>query len=216
MRGNALYLYRAIKRNRVRPTGNSALTNRKPRGRQRLRNLLLRPKVRNDIGLTHNAILEPQFFFRQAEDFSVSNPSSRTTAQTARVETFGQRLRRLRKERGLSQDKVGEAIGLSQRGISKLEGDPNHRPYGDTLIRLADLFEVDPRYLLTGAGLRHPVTSLTGDESELLLLFRAVSAAARAYFLSRMRDIHRDEYGPQRPPPPPAPEPRPTKPGSEH
>ncbi len=38
-----------------------------------------------------------------------------------RVETFGQKLRRLRKERGLSQEEVGLMIGTSKQVISRYE-----------------------------------------------------------------------------------------------
>ena len=125
----------------------------------------------------------------------------------------GQRIKELRTARGLSQQQVADFCNVKQKTISLLENDPNRVPRTQTLKALCKLFEVDQDWLLTGKGPRNPVASLSDDEAELLLLFRAVSEAARAYILDRVRVIHRGEYGGTAPPPPKLDSPPPQLPG---
>lgn len=108
---------------------------------------------------------------------------------------FGERLKEIREARGLSQTQVATFCGVTQKAISLLEKDPNREPKLATLKKLAELFEVDPDWLLTGKGPRNPVSSLTDAEAELLLLFRAISATAKLYVLDRVRIVHAGEFG---------------------
>ncbi len=54
---------------------------------------------------------------------------------------FHEKLRTLRKRRGLSQQKLGEHIGLSQSFIKNLENG-SKRPNTRHLIKMSDLFGV--------------------------------------------------------------------------
>jgi len=60
---------------------------------------------------------------------------------------FSERLKELRKAKGLSQKSLGEVIGLSERGIQNYELETN-KPTSDTIIKLADYFDVSTDYLL--------------------------------------------------------------------
>ena len=53
--------------------------------------------------------------------------------------TLGQRIQELRKEQGLSQEALGEKLGVSRQAISKWEGD-GAVPEVDKLIALSRLF----------------------------------------------------------------------------
>lgn len=55
--------------------------------------------------------------------------------------TLGQRIQQLRKQKGLSQEALGEALGVSRQAVSKWEGD-NGIPELDTLIAMSRLFAV--------------------------------------------------------------------------
>lgn len=110
------------------------------------------------------------------------------------MKRIGGRIKELRTKLGLTQEQVGAAIGVSQKAISLLENDPERVPQSDTLSKLARYFQVDAEWLLTGKGQQSPVSSLTAEESELVLLFRAISAAGKDYILVRTRDIYRGEY----------------------
>ncbi len=55
--------------------------------------------------------------------------------------TLGQRIQQLRKQKALSQEGLGEALGVSRQAVSKWEGD-NGIPELDTLIAMSRLFGV--------------------------------------------------------------------------
>ena len=57
------------------------------------------------------------------------------------METFGQRLSRLRKEHELTQNDIAEKLNISAQAISKWENDLTS-PDIDSLIRLADIFNI--------------------------------------------------------------------------
>lgn len=58
--------------------------------------------------------------------------------------TFGDLLRRYRKDAGLTQEVLAERSGLSVRGISDLERGVNSRPWKATVGLLADALELNP------------------------------------------------------------------------
>ena len=61
--------------------------------------------------------------------------------------TLGQRIQELRKQRGMSQEALGDALGVSRQAVSKWERD-NGIPELDTLIVMSRLFEVTVGQLL--------------------------------------------------------------------
>jgi len=64
---------------------------------------------------------------------------------------FGDKIRALRLERGLSQRELARTLGLASRAhISNLEAG-RKAPSLDLIVRLADFFEVTTDYLLRGA-----------------------------------------------------------------
>ncbi len=64
--------------------------------------------------------------------------------------TFGQRVRRLRQERGWSQAQLGQRLGTHQKQISSYERSI-HLPSAELLIRIAEMFGVSLDYLLAGS-----------------------------------------------------------------
>lgn len=61
--------------------------------------------------------------------------------------TLGEKVRRLRKRRGLSQDALAQIAGLSLRTVQRIESE-NRNPSGDSLRRLSRALEVSPDFLL--------------------------------------------------------------------
>ncbi len=61
--------------------------------------------------------------------------------------TFGERLRRARKRCGMSQIDAAEAIGLSNKSLSRYEKDDG-APNPGTIMRLSRLYDVSSEYLL--------------------------------------------------------------------
>lgn len=60
---------------------------------------------------------------------------------------FSQRIYELRKQRGLSQKELGEAVGLSHKAISTIESGSRSTTI-EKLVLMADFFGVSTDYLL--------------------------------------------------------------------
>ena len=61
--------------------------------------------------------------------------------------TFGEKIQKLRKEAGLSQEELACQLNVSRQAISKWERD-NGYPETDKIIRMGKLFHVTLDYLL--------------------------------------------------------------------
>lgn len=88
-------------------------------------------------------------------------------------------LRALREYHGISQQKLADAIGISQQSVNKYE---NHQTQPDivTLIQIADFFHTSVDYLIghTEAQAEHegvPVYRLNADEVKLVNQYRQLS-----------------------------------------
>ena len=60
---------------------------------------------------------------------------------------LGQTIRKLRQDRGMKQEELGVAVGVSKQSVSNWENE-NIMPSIDLLIRLADCFGVTTDHLL--------------------------------------------------------------------
>lgn len=90
--------------------------------------------------------------------------------------TLGQRIQELRKGLGLSQEALGERMGVSRQAISKWEGDQTI-PELDKLIALSSLFDLTVGQLL---GVETPVpapASHSGTSRRIKLLLAGLGAA---------------------------------------
>jgi transcriptional regulator with XRE-family HTH domain len=116
------------------------------------------------------------------------------------MEKVGERIRRLRLARKLTQARVAKSIGITQGSFTQLETGISKSPASVTLTKLARFFEVDSEWLMTGRGAQQPVAALSDEESELVLLFRQLSVEGRGYILGRTKAIQHDEQAtrPQR------------------
>ena len=92
-------------------------------------------------------------------------------------------LKRLRKESGISQQKLADAIGMSQQSINQYE---NHDTEPDilTLCKLADFFETSVDYLIGHTDIRNHIepTSayhLNADEGAVIDKYRALTPKER-------------------------------------
>ena len=101
--------------------------------------------------------------------------------------TFSERLKLLRKEKGVTQKAVADAIGVTERGIRRYEaGDVT--PGFDIIAALAEYFKVSTDYVI---GVNDNPNS---DETDLLVVFRELNDTDRknlsafAKFLLTMKD----------------------------
>ena len=92
--------------------------------------------------------------------------------------TFGERLRQLRKERGLTLRDLAEAVGVDFTYLSKMENEKaGYLPGADTIRALAEALDADPLELLELANKVPP-------EME-----RFASSVHARRFLQRAREI---------------------------
>jgi len=57
-------------------------------------------------------------------------------------ELYGDQVRRLRKERGMTQRQLADAAGLSTRTLQDVEANKSERPQRDTRLKLAQVLEI--------------------------------------------------------------------------
>lgn len=62
------------------------------------------------------------------------------------MSTFGERIKKLRKQKGLTQRQMAETFGITERNYQRYEASDS--PSNDTLLKLADFFGVTTDYLL--------------------------------------------------------------------
>ena len=93
-------------------------------------------------------------------------------------------LKLLRQERGISQQKLADALGLRQQTINYYE---NHKIEPDigTLKQMASFFETSIDYIVGYTDIRHPIEPvephhLNSDEANLITRYRALSPKERA------------------------------------
>lgn len=60
---------------------------------------------------------------------------------------IAERIKELRKEKGISQAELGKAVGVSQKAVDYWERGVNE-PKANYIVKLADFFDVTADYLL--------------------------------------------------------------------
>ena len=121
------------------------------------------------------------------------------------METFGQKIKRLRVKAGLTQTQLANELGISTSAISMYEQD-NREPNREMLLALSYYFGVGTDYLLTDKGerlcdvnqlltqLKSRLDSADGlmlngvmlDEDDRCKLFDAIKVAANVMFADRI------------------------------
>lgn len=91
-------------------------------------------------------------------------------------ETFGERIRRLRKDRKLKQEQVAAALSVNRKAVSHYENDVRE-PSFETLIRLSELFRVSTDYLL-GIQTVHSIEVCDLTDREIRLIRELVADMA--------------------------------------
>ena len=100
---------------------------------------------------------------------------------------MGERIAKLRKEKGMSQEKLAEALGLSRQAVAKWETDQSF-PSSGNLFKLAEVLGTDVDALLKGELESPPAPSddfaeVKKDLRKRLLAAGAVAGAYLLYYL---------------------------------
>ena len=91
--------------------------------------------------------------------------------------TFGEKIQKLRKEAGLSQEELSYRLGVSRQAISKWERD-NGYPETEKIVRMSKMFNVSLDYLLNEEDTKKPETS---PEEEGIYISREMADGFLAY-----------------------------------
>lgn len=107
--------------------------------------------------------------------------------------TFSETSRALRKEKGLSQVQLAEALKVSKACISMIEIGKNE-PTANTLLKYADFFQCTTDYLLGREDdfgnvvvQTEKPAPLPQDEQEMLQIYQSLSPAHRSQVLEYAR-----------------------------
>ncbi len=86
-------------------------------------------------------------------------------------ETFGQKLRALRRAIGITQRKLAECVGVDFSYISKLENDRLPPPAADTVVKVCEALGVAPDELLAASGKMPPQIQQSVSSSPAAIRF---------------------------------------------
>lgn len=102
-------------------------------------------------------------------------------------------LKNMRLEKGLSQQKLADYIGISQQSVYKYENDISE-PDITTLKKLADFFETSIDFLTDNTNIskkydNYVEESLNDEELDVVRLYRKLSAARRGIIRQIMTEF---------------------------
>ena len=103
--------------------------------------------------------------------------------------SVGGRIRKLRKEMGLTLGEFAELTGVPVSTISDLEHGRSGNPRGDTLVKIASGAKVDQDWLMSGEGLPMRKSEHRIDESELLRLYALLTGPNREVLLTTAKAL---------------------------
>lgn len=101
---------------------------------------------------------------------------------------MGLRIRDARRERGMTQDQLASAVGVSRSAVAQWETGRAGQ-VTTNLTRIAGVLEVGVEHLMYGDDKRAPVEARQGDELAMLRLYRECSAEDRQLLLKTARRL---------------------------
>lgn len=107
------------------------------------------------------------------------------------MQTIGERIKFIRKEKHITQKDVKATIGIGQSTLSDIENGKNTPSY-DTILSLSKFFEVSPEWLLTGKeAVQHKSVdySFTPEELHLIELYRQLSPINKTKITERVETM---------------------------
>jgi transcriptional regulator with XRE-family HTH domain len=101
--------------------------------------------------------------------------------------SMGSRIRALRRARGITQDQLATACGVTRSAVAQWETDRAGQLRGN-ITRIAEALDASVEHLLHGST---PSASGTGDELAMLRLYRACDPEDRAFLLRTAHKLAR-------------------------
>lgn len=99
--------------------------------------------------------------------------------------TAGQRIRKVRMEKSITQTALANAIGVSSPTMSELETGETNLPSLEVALKMSSILGVSLRWIVYGE--EGQVLTPTKDESALLSLMRDLTPEARAALIQTAR-----------------------------
>ena len=103
-----------------------------------------------------------------------------------------ERLKSLRKEKGLTLEELAQDLGMTKQVLSRYERGEREADY-KTLVKIANFFVVSIDYLLGHSAYYFPdtigKTAVDDDESELLELYEALSPSRKEDLMIYLRAL---------------------------
>jgi len=112
------------------------------------------------------------------------------SSNRSEAESVGMRIRTLRRDRGLTQDDLAVATGVSRSAVAQWETDRAGQVRGN-LTKIADVLGIGVEVLLHGVASRSDAAAPRGDELALLRLYRECDPEDRAFLLRTARKLAR-------------------------
>ena len=115
--------------------------------------------------------------------------------------TFGERLKELREEAGLTLDKLGEVIGVRKNAVYRWETG-EYRPSEENALLIAGYFKVPHAYLMGATDYRtervlsdeeaaeQKAERAKQDEEQMLLLYRMLSPEMQKMIRTTVNQAH--------------------------
>ena len=97
--------------------------------------------------------------------------------------TTGEKIRQLRKQLGLTQEELGQRIGVGKAAINKYEVGTVVNLKKSTIYSLSEALGVSPVVLLDAE-----TTSFSPDEQRLMELYRTAEPSAREYAVEMLEN----------------------------
>lgn len=84
---------------------------------------------------------------------------------------FGQKIKQIRKSKGMSLEQVGDIVGVGKSTVRKWETGDIANMRRDKIAKLAKALGVEPSYLM-GWNKEEPNNEFTSDELKLIIAYR--------------------------------------------
>ena len=134
------------------------------------------------------------------------------------MKDFGNRLKKLRQNAGLTQSELSDLLGVVPSAVGKYERLPDSYPSIEVLVKLADYFKVSTDYLLrgipcsgdianniNGVVLNSPliqgtysdvilngIESISTESAELLKIYESLNGRDRIALLNRALELEKE------------------------
>jgi transcriptional regulator with XRE-family HTH domain len=138
----------------------------------------------------HGPLLAGRYLVVKRRAYIPVNAGSGRLGEMLRMNTIGERVRHLRKLKGLSQVELAKLAGITQGSLSLIEKNKTEMPAGDTLAGLCRALRTTPEYIISGVEDPTSIDSAL-QEHELLHVWRSLPPDARQLVIDNAEAVRK-------------------------